>query len=494
MKYQTRIAGGILLAAMLLASVSCGEASGTETPKTTAAVPGATEAVTEPIDPALLDNLPDTDLEGYNFRILSFTELSNAAIYVSDQDGSIVNDAVYDKVRTVEERFNCKISMADGSTNITNSSTGDEQSAITNAIMAGDDVFDIASAHDITTANMTLQGYFMNLYDVPHLNFEKPWWPSYTIESLTFQDQMYMFSNFISYYNMSDTRVMFFNKTLMSNLDIEYPYQKVRDKKWTLDYMAEIIKGTYSDINGDGKRDAADRYGIVNPNYYYCVLEPFNLEPYQKGKDGSLNYVFDLEKYQTVVEKLYALLFGGDGLVTTAGEVSEEIFTNGGAVFNYAKLSFAATKLSQSELIYGILPMPMLDEAQDEYYAGCTDRPFTIPITAYDHIDQTGLIIEAMSAEGYKRVFPAYFEQALKTRYADQTDDAEMIDIVMNNVILSFTYMYGDFSSPYNTMLETLFKPAKPSTDVASYAAKNEKLQIKRVGKIQDAYSDMATK
>ena len=66
-----------------------------------------------------------------------------------------------------------------------------------------------------------------------------------------------------------------------------------------------------------------------------------------------------------------------------------------------------------------------------------------------------------------------------------------MIDLIMNNVILSFTYMYGNYASPYNKMLETLFNPKNPKTDVASYAAKIEKTQNKRVEDIMKAYEDL---
>ena len=76
-------------------------------------------------------------------------------------------------------------------------------------------------------------------------------------------------------------------------------------------------------------------------------------------------------------------------------------------------------------------------------------------------------------------------------RYADQTEDADMIDIINQNVILSFTYMYGNFASPYNKMFETLFNASTPSTDVASYAASIEATQQKRVAEIMEVYADL---
>lgn len=479
-----------LILSLLMAAqfTACGEAADEVTADNTT----LPEDSTEVSETGIPDDLPDVDLEGYEFRILGFGDSRFAAIWVEDQNGSIVNDAVYNKCKTVEDRFNCSIVIAEGS-NVGSGSTttSDERNTIMRSIMAGEDSFDIASAHDITLANMTLEGHFINLYDVPYLNLDKPWWPKYTVDSLTFDDQMYMFSNSLSYNNMSDTRVMFFNKSLLEDLNFELPYQSVYDGSWTLDRLNSMTKGAYADLNGNNDIDEEDRFGIVNPSYYYCVLEPFNLEPYQDDGKGNLTYVFDLDKYQTIVEKFYSLFVGDGGFIASNGPTARKVFAEGRALFTYDQLGHAVSDYSQTDLIYGILPMPKLDETQDEYYAGCTDRPCVVPITADPHLDETGLIIEALSAEGYRQVFPAYFEQALKVRYADQTDDAKMIDIINQNVILSFTYMYGNFKSPYNIMLETLFKAGSESTDVASYAASIQAAQEARVEQIMEAFRDM---
>ena len=81
-----------------------------------------------------------------------------------------MNDAVYNKCITVENRLGCKIVLAEGSTNTT---SGDKE-IITQSIMSGEDMFDIVSSHDITMANLSLEGMFVNMYDVKYVNFDKP--------------------------------------------------------------------------------------------------------------------------------------------------------------------------------------------------------------------------------------------------------------------------------------------------------------------------------
>lgn len=433
----------------------------------------------------LRDNLPAADLEGYTFRILAFNTDNIKTIYSAELDGNLVNDAVFEKTKAVEDRFNVTIKLAEGTET---ASTADETTIVKKEVLANSDSFDIVQGHDVSMGNMSLEGYFIDARTIPYLDFDQPWWPAATIDSMTVAGQMYLISNNISYFNLASTRVMFFNKSIFNDLNITYPYEDVYNHKWTMDLLNNYAKQAYQDLNGSSTVDAEDCFGFISPKYYYCWLEPFRVEPYVKDTDGNLYYEFNLEKMQAIVEKFYALLFGEAGYQTKDGDEHNKIFSDGRSMFAYTILGTAVSTFSFSDVIYGILPMPLLDESNDTYYGGSTDRQIGVPITV-TAIDTVGIVTEALNFEGYKRVFPAYYEIALKLRYADQGDDANMIDIVHDNVIISFTYLFGNYASAYNNMFETLFNAKTPSTDVASYAAKNEKVQIKRVETIMQFYS-----
>jgi maltose-binding protein MalE len=486
-KYLFHIITAFLAISLITA---CSQGTGTNEQTSDAAVTvGETtaEEVTETTQ--VPDSLPDTDLGGYNFRILAFNDATNTQItqiYADEQTGSGISDAVYKKITTVEERFNVDISLAEGS--ITDpKDTSDQNSVIQKSILSGDDTFDIVTAHDISMGNYSLEGYFINIYNLPHLDYTKPWWPASTVDGMTVGDKMYLISNNISYFGLSSTRVMFFNKTAMTDLGIEMPYTYVNDGSWTLDKLNELTKLGYKDVNGDGAVDDTDSFGFLNSSYYYGYLEPFNIEPYKRDADGNIYYEFDTATFSALAEKFYSLIFGQSGYKAANGDASKVIFNEGRALFTYETLGSAMTSYSFSDTVYGILPMPKLDASAAIYYAGCTDRPVAVPVTLNpENYDKTGIVIEALSAEGYKQVFPAVFEVALKTRYADQSEDAEMLDLIQSNVILSFNYIYGNYASPYLALLENLFNAATPSSDVASWAAKNEAAQIARCQVIND--------
>ncbi len=482
------------LLALLTAAciISCGDASddGSTADTTTAVGGNETGALTEA--PELQDGLPEADLEGWQFRMsLQGDTVHQEKTYVDGETGSIVSDAVYDKIRTVEERFNVDIIMTEDSQN-----SADNLDNVKNMILAGDDFAEILQGHDISMANLAMEGYFINVYDIPHLDFTKPWWSKATLDSMTVADQMYMMFNNISYCNLSGMRALYFNKTLLQAQDIVFPYEEVLAGTWTLDRLLELSAQGYKDLNGDGKTDENDQFGFINPTVYYCFFEPFQVEPYCKDQNGDLYYDVNLEKIQTLTEKFYELLFTQGGYIAKATDVETsrdltyKAFTEDRAMFIYTDLTRGVQYVSDSEAIYGLLPMPKFDEKQDTYYGGSTDRPIAVPITAANQLDAIGLVSEALNAEGYKQVYPAYYEVAMKSRYADQTEDAQMLDLIHDNVIISFTYLNGNYKSIYNIMLENLFNASSPSTDVASWCAKNEKTQIAHVEKLQEFFDE----
>ena len=472
----------LLLALCLLTGSACSnntvENAEDNAQKTTTEVSAPTvgdEAA--PDEPEDLDDLPEKDMDGWTFRMSIFGNGGiRAQTYADEMNGNVVNDAVYTKISNVEDRFNTDIVLTEACLDDNN-----DQAVLIRSIKAGEDSCEIAQGHDISMANASLEGDFINVYDLPHLDFDKPWWPAATLDSMTVLGQMYLMFNNISYVNLTDTRVMFFNKTIMTDMGLDYPYNTVYEGAWTMDEIRKLSDSAYIDLNGNGKRDPHDQFGFVSPTYFYCCMEPFCLEPYRKDESGALYYSLDVERTSELVEKFYNLLFGEGGYKIGYDSVVK-IFTDGHAMFDYSTLNDAVRQFNTTDVVYGILPMPKLNEAQDQYYGGSTDRPIAVPITVDPaNLDSIGLISEALNAEGYKNVYPAVYEITMKNRYADQTDDAKMLDIIHDNTIISFTYLFGNFSSAYNVLFDNLFNAGTPSTDVASWEAKTHKVQTKYV-------------
>ncbi len=71
-----------------------------------------------------------------------------------------------------------------------------------------------------------------------------------------------------------------------------------------------------------------------------------------------------------------------------------------------------------------------------------------IPVTAAEeNLDTIGLLTEALSAESYKKLVPAYYDTALKVKSARDERSVAMLDRILENRVFDFGFVYGGFDS-----------------------------------------------
>ena len=159
----------LLLSSFAASTLACGasESSGNET----SAVTTTTEETTlNPADARLAvdDELPDKDFEGQTYTILTYDQ-HKADVFSEGYNGDVINDAVYERNEKVAERFNVKIDVNSQPTH------GELTTFANTAIMAGDDAFQIVACHVVQLGSTIMQGLYMNWYDLPYIDFSKPW-------------------------------------------------------------------------------------------------------------------------------------------------------------------------------------------------------------------------------------------------------------------------------------------------------------------------------
>lgn len=428
-----------------------------------------TTAETTTAETELTDDLPDVDFDGYDFRIFVDDDYVKY-FYADEQTGEAVNDAVYEANMEVKNRFNINMSTV-------RQSTWTASGEIQTLVASGENAFDMSYTHDTSAAKLALQGLFVNLYDVPHLNFEKPWWPKFTTETLTMNGKMYLISNYSSWYGFYATRTMFFNIDLVEDNNMESPYELVKNNEWTLDKLIEMTSDFYKDVDGDGERDYDDIYGFAM-TVPYALLENFGYEALTKSDDGkTVSLGLYNEGTVDLMNKMENWLISGKtGTVFSnshSGRYNEDSsntwFSNGKILYTYGAIGHLLQGLADTDTNYGILPMPKLTE-DSEFIGACCELPGVIPVTN-ENLDRTGVIVEAMASSGYKYVIPQYYEYALKGRYSTDADSCAMLDILFENRVLSLSYLYvptmqqmvekvlasgGNFASWYETNKNTV--------------------------------------
>jgi hypothetical protein len=502
MKTTIRLLSILLFAAMLSEMVFSCASKPTET-NVTEADTTAEETTLSEADAraAIPDDLAAADYEGYEFRIL--TRSNSLAIcahiedlYAEELNGDVINDAVYKRNTTVEDRFNFKIKP------IVIDATDESKPTTTfkRSVMSGGDDYDMIIDHMIYMGTAVFSKVFYNWYDVPNINFEKPWWISDATNKLKIDGKSFYALSDLSFNTLDYTYCMFFNKRIMSDYGIDLPYQKVRDHQWTIDYLMSITKDVYQDLNGDQTTDDDDLYGFVSNPFSATVTYTWSFDDpiTTPDSDGNPQLVINNDKTQAIVEKLYDFYNNYNGVHVPLGsttksgvswvDYSPKMFTDGKAMIVTGMFVYAKMLFRDVDDDYGILPYPLWDENQENYQTMLDGHGpmMGIPITVTD-TSRTGTIIEAMSAEGYKIITPAYYDVALKTKFARDEESAEMIDIVMAGRTFDFGYMYDGWNG-MAFYLQTLM--SSKSTNFASFYASNEKKVLKYYDKVVQAYKD----
>lgn len=438
----------VLLAALLTVSslTACGgsePAAESESAADTTAVPIETETEDER---ALQDEVPALDFGGASFRsIVQDSTLYD--IYVEEETGDALKDAVYYRNRDIEERFNIVITEAVvlGATPLSD--------RVRKSIPAGDDEFDLVLGQMENSGRDAQSGIFLNWYDIPYVDFEKPWWPKSIVQgAATVNGKMYNTVSDLCVSYAEQTWGIVFDKIEAKNHGVEYPYDLVKEGTWTIDKLMTITESVYTDVNGDGQKDAGDYYGYVSAMNGCLLLSYFyGFDQRLAIVDGqSVNMVLNTEKAAAICDKLYALHYSADGTFIPSGSGNRDIYTcfiEGNTLFCPIQMQYLYSQLRDYENDYGVIPMPKWDEEQAEYYSTCDAGAniMAIPVTAAN-IEMIGAVVEALSAYSWRTVLPTYYDIALGAKSARDPESVEMIDLVLSSRVIDFAYLYDGWS------------------------------------------------
>ena len=482
-----------LLAALMFAPMyaSCSENEvNTDTEESTqtietAETPSAVETVeVVPEETELTDGLGDVNMDGYNFRLMTAVVdgVELASFMTSEEmNGEPLNDAAYESHIYLEDRFNINFTLVEAGDITT------QQTMTQNSVLANTDDFDVVISHDWMSNNTFRKGTFQNLLKFDEFDFTMPWWPEGTRENLTVANKMYFASNYASYCGLAYCLAYNVNKDVAADLNIEIPYDAVREGTWTFDKLLALTENAYVDKNGDGIKDPEDQYGLTAGGHsWYSAQRSCGLEFYPKDENGNLYLNVDLERVTKYVDYIRNIInnqqmyFGDDFF--NYGEV---MFSKGKSLFGYTRLTDSYIHYRNCDFSYGFLPTPKMDELQENYVNAGTDHMWSIPLTVAsdDQRTKVATIMEAMSCYNYKNLIPAYMETTMKTKLADSPDDAEMLQIIADTREFIFEKFY--VLEHHELFLDLIDESKKP----ASYFASTERvaqMTVERLGMLFD--------
>ncbi len=490
---KTRIAAFLLAALTLVPAVmtSCGgddPTTETGTPgDTTAAV---TDTAVEPVDQLDARQLVDDGVEtkdwgGAPFRIV--TSDGQTSYYdIEAETGEVVDDAIFRRNSRVEERFNIDLQI------VFDEVYWDSSKYITSLISAGDDAIELVSMHAVECGLLGIQNMFYNWYDIPHINFEQPWWSASTIEDLTYDGVAPVAIGDFVLSAMASTYCTFYNKTLAQDYDLPNMYDVVHEGKWTIDYLVKTTKDIYNDLNGNGQVDSDDFFGFAsdtmsNVGTYLWAFE----NPIFTRKGDTPVYSYKTEKINDIVVKLVDTFTSYQGITTDFGaswNYGRDLFAVSRAIFAHALIKHSLTSFADMTDDFGFLPYPKWDEAQEEYHTlvDGSHQALAVPTTVAN-TEMVGAVTEVLNAESWKTVIPAYYDVALKVKATRDVESVEMIEMVVDSRKFDFGYIYDGWEGP-SFILHDLV--AQKNTDFESTYAAKEKAILKHYEKVIEFFEN----
>jgi len=449
-----------IVTVLLFATVAC--SSGTSSQETT--------GIGEPIDigaETAEEGLQYTaeleQYEGYKFRFLNVIDdlWGNSSVQRLDFDeepADKLSEAIYIRNRKIEEELDIKIQVKN---KLMIFDLGKE---LNRSVMAGEDEYDTAFICNNSLFNT--KNSVVNLHDVQSIALEQVWWdPSY-VESMTINGNLLGVMGYINFWGQIFVASMQFNRSMMVNYNLELPYDLVREGNWTFDKMYEYMSNVVN-LNGDDSFSPDIHgnciYGFVGGNDEPALtsIQASGAEFIIKDKDSFPQVNENLNTLVDAYQKLFEVL-KGDGYFALSNTAelmgTDDIFVRQGrGLFSEDSIECLISSVyRESELEYGVLPLPKYDETIADYRSPLSQygMVITIPVTNKD-TERTGKILDYMSFCGYTDVYPVLQEMMCYKGIRDD-DSIEMLDIIFQSKYADIGYLCGWTINVYNNIVKGL--------------------------------------
>ncbi|MBO5275094.1 MAG: hypothetical protein J6I45_10820, partial [Clostridia bacterium] len=240
----------------------------------------------------------------------------------------------------------------------------------------------------------------------------------------------------------------------------------------------DMIKKVGEDLDGNGKMNADDRFGMLT-QVPYRLLGAAGIAATERDSE---NYpvLTPISDRMTQAMTIIAELLNDKTNTIAYEEMAKGQNTSGfSGIWTYCRSKFATDQIlffesgpgttiefTNMESPYGLLALPKLDELQDRYYHIVDEYTcgWSIPSNVSD-IEKVGIVTEYM-AYASSDLVDAFYEVTLKNKRADSPDDAAQLDLIRSTAKYEISYIAG---AGIRQMLEAAVK----SGNLASEYAKN---------------------
>ena len=392
--------------------------------------------VTEPSGGGIQPDIPrELRYDGRTFRVLATPDAYYGPVINEDfeleNNADVLRQALYNRLLDVENRFGITMELNYGVEH-------EILSASRSSVNSQSDDYDLV--------------VYVSVNDLPYVDLEKPWWNKAYIESVSINpDNPYILFGAINHNGLQRSICTFFNMDLLEErkgMTAEDMYDLVLEGGWTLDKLLEFSSDMYYDENGNTVSDEGDLFGFVTNNLYQVELIAYSsgLKFTDRDDDGYPVLALNNERTISLADKLLKLFVNNPSTYRHPDNVGHvTLFGEGRAAFLVNRFFMAEWgQIRDSEVNYGIIPAPKLDESVKNYCTAIASNTQwqMVPITEPD-LEFTSAIIEYLSYYGYEQVIPAYYDITLKFKYTrgDLDGASKMLDLIVDSSYTDFMYV-----------------------------------------------------
>lgn len=446
--------GAACLLAMLLAVGTLCACSGSKPQETPSDTEPSTDAgSTEDLYDSngyLKDSLPERYDFNEDFVIYTWSEMKSWEWVEKDDDSaSTVAQALVTRQQRVEDRFNITIKLRVEAGNWGNRTQF--ISTLSNSVQVNDQAFDLVGQYTPAAGLGAIQGLYMDLYELPWLDLEKPWWPASISETCTVGEKLYQVTGDITPTLIRNVHCMFLNTDLFDSYELSEHtgenrsiYDVVIDGDWTLEMMQTLGLNQVGSM--DGVEESNRVYGIsflnnVAADAFYFGGGFTMLE----NRNGVLSLSNDLTSGQLsdwydAVQKLFT------GYYADAGIFGSSVFKTNRAIFYAGSVADSQT-FTEEGVHFTLLPQPKLNTDQTDYYTVSSFwvTMYSVPSDARS-TTLSGMVLEGLASESYRSLKDEIYYNIFQFRYnADSgSQSAKMFDIVSNSVVFDTSRFFAD--------------------------------------------------
>ncbi|MBE6688510.1 MAG: extracellular solute-binding protein [Ruminococcaceae bacterium] len=489
-KNLVKVLAVVLMFAMIVPFVvSCGEQQpqqvtrpGTTSNPTNAN--GDDKQVNADAEERIYPDIPESDFEGYNFRILSYDPNNEWAVrdmYAEELNEDPINDSVFTRNKAVEELLKIEISEVAASNAV---------DLARKSIASGLDEYDLIVIPSGSQMTLAQNGYLYRLDEMEYLDPTKPWWDNNSYESLSVADAHFLIVGDMQIMDKDATWVQFFNKKMIDDYGLENPFDLVKNNEWTIDKQIEMIKEVTDDTNGDGLYTKEDTFGMVSTTFAPMgFFYGFGEQIATKNSDDIPELTMNTPKMSQIVNYIDEICSVNSKIAFCGQQPADvqEVFERGRGLFMSEVLQLAE-RLREMDTDFGLIPHPKYDKDQKDYYSvvHSTTCMISVPLTITDS-ERNSIIMEALCAESKYTLRKAYYDTSLTTKFLRYDDgSSEMLDIIFANRVYDLGFI-NDWGGYYNGFINLFTAGSK---DFASMYAKNESKALKSIDQIVERYMD----